>query len=120
MLLLLVACTTEVLVTPGQTACTDVDFANPAESTVEWEPDGEGAHVWRTYVFLDQSGLSFEPELGIEKGVLSVHEKWVDAESEDPFCYVPELTVTDYTGTLELRWFTDDSGDTPFETLLLD
>ena len=120
MLLLLIACNTEVTVTPGQTACTDVDFANPAPSTLDWEPEAEGAHVWRSYVFLDQSGLGFDPDLGIEKGVLSVHEAWVEPETDDPFCYVPEITVTGYTGELEVRWFTDDSADTPFATLLLD
>ncbi len=120
MLLLLVACNTEIVVTPGQTACTDVDFANPAPSTLEWEPQGDEALVWRTYAFLDQSGLSFEPELGIEKGVLSVTETWVDGETDDPFCYVPQVTISGYTGELEVRWFTEESGETPFATLLLD
>ena len=99
MMLLLLACNQEVEVTPSQTACTDVDFANPAPSTLEWEPDGDGAHVWRTYVFLDQSGLTFSPDLGIEKGVLSIHEAWTEPESDDPFCYVPEVRITAYTGT---------------------
>lgn len=121
MLLLLLACSSEIQVTPGQSACVDVDFQDPDPSTLEWESTGEGAaRVWRTYVFLDQSGLTFTPDLGIEKGVLTVNERWEEPETDDAFCYQPELEITDFRGVLEVRWFTEDDDTVPFATVQLE
>jgi len=121
MFLLLLACASEIEVTPAQSACTDVDFENPDPSELLWESTGDGqARVWRTYVFLDESGLGFAPELAIEKGVLSVTERWDEPETDDAFCYQPELEITGFRGALEVRWFLAEDDSVPFATVQLE
>lgn len=119
-LLAFLGCASEVQVTPDQGACTDVDYANPAPSVLDWAAEGEGARVWRSYVFLDQSGLTFAPDFSIERGVLSVYEAWTDPEGDDTFCYEPSVTVTGYRGSLEVRWYTEDDADVPFDTVIVE
>lgn len=120
LLTLLLGCGGEVTVTPDQGACHDVDYTNPAPSTLEWAPADGGADVWRTYVFLDQSGLAFDPDFEIANGVLTVRERWTSPEGDAPFCYEPHVLLGGYRGTLEVRWFTEDDPDVPFDTLLID
>ncbi len=112
------ACGGDVTVTTSQTGCTDFNYSDPADPVVEWESIGEHeVLVWRANVLLDQAGATFSPEYAIDHGVLSVFEHWTDAASDDTFCYQPEVTVGDIRGGLEVRWFTEDDANVPFQTV---
>ena len=118
--LMLLGCGSTVEVTPSQSACTDVNYQDPAPSELGWEAAADGTRVWRTNVFLDQAGLSFDPELAIDHGTLSIFERWTEPETDDPFCYQPEVLLTDYVGRLEVSWFAEGDDAVPFATVVVD
>lgn len=118
--LLLFGCAGDVEVSSSQSGCVDFDYNDPAEPTVEWETTGEASVLaWRTNVLRDEAGATFSPEYAIENGTLSVYEKWSDPASDDTFCYQPEVSIGGIKGKLELRWFTEDDGDVPYETVTI-
>lgn len=117
-ILLFVACNQEIQVTPSQDGCTNFDYNNPADPVVDWVAQGDGALVSHQNVLLPESGLSFKPELVIDRGVLSVHEYWEDPANEEPFCYVANVLVQGYAGELEVRWYEGDDVE-PLNTFLI-
>lgn len=118
---LLAACNQLVEVSPSLQACADVNFEAPPASVVEAEMLVEAsALVWRTNVYLEESGLSFAPTFAIHRGVLSIYEAWEGAESADPYCYQPQVQVDGIQGDLEVRWFLGPGETVPFETLIIE
>lgn len=114
---LLQACA-PIEVSSSQAGCTDFNYSDPADPVVEWAAAGDdAADVWRTNVLLDQAGATFSPTYEIEAGVLSVFEVWTDPASADTFCYQPEVHVSSISGSLEVRWYTQDDRDVPYQTV---
>ena len=114
---LLQACA-PIEVSSSQAGCTDFTYSAPAEPAVEWAAEGEhAAAVWRTNVLIDQAGATFSPTFAIESGVLSVFEVWTDPASDATFCYQPEVHVSGISGSLEVRWYTPDDPDVPYQTI---
>lgn len=116
--LLLLACAQDLLITPSQSGCTNFDYNNPADPDVSYTPDVDGAYVNRVNILLQQSGLTFAPDLTNDNGVLIVRERWTDPEADDQFCYVATLFLQDFGNQLEVRWYLGDE-DTPDETLIV-
>lgn len=114
----LTGCGGEVSVAASQTGCTDFNYSDPADPVVEWEATAEhDANVWRANVLLDQAGATFAPDYAIDKGTLSIFEHWTDPASDDTFCYQPQVAISGIHGTLEVRWYTEDDSDVPFDTV---
>jgi hypothetical protein len=116
-LLVLLGCGLNVDITPSTGACENYDFDSPAESTLEWEAQGDSAvRVWRTNGLLEQTGLVFDPEFEFEGRVISVHEAYSGGESDEPFCYAPEILLEGVSGKIEVRWYLEGD-DVPFKTV---
>lgn len=117
--LFLLACSQELSMTPSQGGCTDFSYENPTPPALSWVPYADGATVTRSNILLDQSGLTFSPEVSVDHGVLVLREWWTEPETDDQFCYTASVYVEDFTGQIELRWYVGDD-ELPFETLLID
>ncbi len=117
-LLLLAACTGQVTLTPGQDGCTDYDFANPADSTIESEVSADGSgRVWRTYAVQEQTGLFFDPEIVVGGSVVEVYEKWTGGETDDAFCYAPWVAFEGLSGKMTVEWYLEPGDGVPFDSV---
>ena len=115
---LLTGCGGELVATTSQTGCTDFNYSDPADPVVEWESTGANeALIWRANVLLDQAGATFSPDYAVDNGVLSITEHWTDPATDDTFCYEPQVAVSGIHGSIEVRWFTEESTSVPFETV---
>lgn len=116
--LLLLACSSEISVTPDQGGCVDFSYADPGIPEVSWVPQGAGALVTRDDILLQQSGATFAPEVELDGTVLSLREYWVEPESDDQFCYTASVLVENFGRKLEVRWFVEDE-PRPYQTVIL-
>ena len=115
-LLLLAACGSQVTLAPGQDGCTDYDFDNPSDSTVEFDVDGSGSgRVWRTNALLEQTGLTFDPTIEIAGGAVQVFEKWSGGETDEAFCYAPYVAFSGLSGKMTVQWFLEEGDEVPFD-----
>ena len=119
-LVLLVACGGKVEIQPGQAGCTDYNFEQPEESRLSVSMDGDVAVVQRTNVLIGGTAPVFEPEISVEGDVITVEKAWTGTDETTSFCYLPQVTVTGVTGKLQVRWFLEDDGTTPFDTVNLE
>lgn len=116
-LLLFLGCALDVAITPSTGVCQNYDFDSPADSTLEWEAAGEGAfRIWRTNALMEQTGLTFDPTFDFEGRDISLHEAWSGGESDESFCYAPEILLEGVTGAIEVRWYLEGE-DIPFKTI---
>jgi hypothetical protein len=117
-LLLLAACANQVTITPSQGYCTDFDYADPPDSSLEVEVSADGtARVWRANAVLDQTGLLFDPEITVDGNIVSVYEGWSGGDEETAFCYEPAIGLDGLTKKIQVRWFMDDTATVPFDTI---
>lgn len=120
-LLLFAACANQVTITPAQGGCTDYDFDNPAESTVEWEVSKDGgARVWRANALQEQTGLIFDPVIDVEGNVVSIFEAWTGGETDDAFCYEPVVAFAGLSGKLQVRWYLREGDTVPYDSVELE
>ncbi|MES2641200.1 MAG: hypothetical protein V4850_17050 [Myxococcota bacterium] len=120
-LLVLAACANQVTITPSQGGCADYDFADPAESTIEWEASKSGsARVWRANALQEQTGLVFDPLIEVEGKVVSVYEAWTGGETEDSFCYEPVVSFEGLSRELQVRWYLYAGDTVPYESVEID
>ncbi|GDX82547.1 hypothetical protein LBMAG42_43580 [Deltaproteobacteria bacterium] len=117
MIVLLLACVGNPELSPSSQGCTNYDFDEPQDSTVEYSVDGDVADVWRTYVERDNTDDSFEPDLSGEGNVVEVHEKWVAGSDANATCLEPHVRIKGFGAPIEVRWFTADNSAVPVDTL---
>ncbi len=120
MIVLLLACVGNPELSPSSQGCTNYDFDEPQESTVEASVDGDVANVWRTYVERENTDDTFDPDLSGEGNVVEVHEKWIAGSDGTSTCLEPHVQIKGFGAKIEVRWFTEDNSSVPVNTLELE
>ena len=117
MIVLLLACVGNPELSPSSQGCTNYDFDEPQDSTVEFSVAGDVADVWRSYVERENADDSFDPDLSGEGNVVEIHEKWVAGSDANPTCLEPHVQIKGFGAPIEVRWFTADNSAVPVDTL---
>lgn len=119
-ILLLAACVGNPVIAPSTRGCTDYDFDDPAAPKVKQEDDGDAVIVFRTPVERPNLGDLFDPDITAEADVIEVRELWSSAADAVPTCLEPIVTVSEFGAPIEVRWFTEDDSNVPFDTVIIE
>ncbi|MEC8382267.1 MAG: hypothetical protein VXZ96_18190 [Myxococcota bacterium] len=86
--------------------CSDTDLE--ADSTINWETDGENIVVWRNSVYKSSSAI-FTPKLSIEEDKIDLREFWEDDDNGEQYCFNPTIRLLNPEfESAELWWFLGD------------
>lgn len=118
-LLLLTACLGDPVLATETRGCTDYDFDDPAPPALKHEADGDAVVVWRTPVERPNLDDVFAPEFEIDGALVEVHERWTAGADGQAACLEPVLRVSEFGAPIEVRWFTEDDTNVPFDTITL-
>lgn len=118
-LVLLTACIGNPVVAPSTRGCTDYDFTDPADPKIKQEDDGDAVIVYRTPVVRPNLGDLFDPTVSGEGDLIEVHEAWSSADDATETCLEPIVSITEFGAPIEVRWFTEDNDNVPFDTVTI-
>lgn len=119
MLLLLLACVGNPVITPTTEGCHNYDFDDPKDSKIESSVKGDKADVYRSYVERENLDDEFAPDIVAEGNVVEVHEAWVPGSDGNATCLEPHVIIEEFGATIEVRWFTPDDDNVPLDTVTL-
>ena len=119
MLLLLIACVGNPVITPSTEGCQNYDFDDPQDSKIESSVKGDKADVYRSFVERENLDDAFDPEIVADGNVIEVHEAWVPGSDGNATCLEPHVLIEEFEATIEVRWFTPDDDNVPVDTVNL-
>jgi hypothetical protein len=117
MLILLVACVGNPVITPETEGCVDYDFNGPNKSEIVVNVSDGVADVYRSYVERDNLDDAFEPDIEAEGGLIKVYERWKKGSDGNATCLDPHLIIEEFGAPIEVRWYAPDDMNIPFDTV---
>ncbi len=101
-------------------ACQDFDPDDPADPALLSAVEGETVDVWRSPIQGYNLEDVFEPTITTDGELIEIFELWTPGEDTTPTCLEPHLALSEFGATLEIRWFTEDDANVPFDTVKID
>ncbi len=117
MLLLLLACVGNPVLTPVTEGCQNVDPDDPQASKIVSSSKNGVGDVYRSYI--DRANLDdvFEPEIVTDGDVIEVHEAWLEGTDGNETCLEAHLVIEEFGAPVEVRWYAPDDDNVPVDTV---